>query len=145
MARVNLSMDDKLFELLVQDSNKHNCSVNVFIISLLEKLYKQEPFNYEMALATLETEAKAYPIEKDFTLADLPSFQEISVAKAEKAGLKPSIIRARLGKQFNIRVQNGKVGDVVRSTNEKGNLIFISRSAVYIRKPKAASIQAEEE
>lgn len=133
MARINLSIDDDLFAELESDANSHNCTVNVYLITLLEKLYKQSPFDYESALATLETEAKQQPINQEFTLVDLPSFTEISVAKAENANLKPSVVRARLGKMFNSRVRDGKVGTVVRSLDSNGDLKFVSRTAVYER------------
>lgn len=133
MARINLSIDDDLFELLQKDADKHSCTVNVYLITILEKLYKQSPFDYQEALITLENEAKQQPIGVDFTLVDLPSFTEISVVKAEDANLKPSIVRARLGKMFNARVRDGRVGDVKRSTDDNGNLKFISRAAVYVR------------
>lgn len=131
--RVNLSIEDDLFALIENDANGRNCTVNVHIITLLEKLYKPNPFDYVSALNTLETEAKQRPINQEFTLVDLPSFTQISVAKAQNADLKPSVVRARLGKMFNSRVSEGKVGTVVRSKDSKGNLKFVSRTAVYER------------
>lgn len=80
-------------------------------------------------------EAKNQPIGVDFALVDLPSFKDISVTQAENANLKPSVVRARLGKMFNVRVKGGNIGDVIRSTDNKGNLKFSSRSAVYRREP----------
>lgn len=133
MARINLSIDDDLFASLQSDANMHNCTVNVYLITILEKLYKQNPFDYTAALATLEKEAKLQPVNKEFTLVELPSFTEISVAKAENANLKPSIVRARLGKMFNKRVNDSMVGDVRRVRNLNGDLKFISRAAVYVR------------
>lgn len=133
MARINLSIDDDLFEALQSDAKMHNCTVNVYLITILEKLYKQNPFDYTAALATLEEEAKLQLDNKEFTLVELPSFTEISVAKAENANLKPSIVRARLGKMFNKRVNDGMVGDVRRARNLNGDLKFISRAAVYVR------------
>lgn len=135
MARINLSIDDDLFDLLEDDAHLHNCTVNVYLITILEKMYKQSPFDYQTALETLEREAKSQSKDVDFTLVDLPSFSEISVVKAENANLKPSIVRARLGKMFNTRVRRGEVGDevcnVIRSKDEKGKMKFISRTAVY--------------
>lgn len=136
MARINLSIDDDLFELLQGDANEHNCTVNVYLITLLEKMYKQNPFDYQTALETLEEEAKSQPIDVDFTLVELPSFAEISVVKAEDANLKPSIVRARLGKMFNSRVREGKVGHVKRSMDANGDLKFTSRAAVYVVRGK---------
>lgn len=136
MARINLSIDDDLFDLLKDDADKHNCTVNVYLVTMLEKMYKQCPFDYQTALETLEREAKSQPKGIDFTLVDLPSFSEISVVKAENANLKPSIVRARLGKMFNSRVEERKVGNVIRSKDKNGKLKFISRTAVYMVKDK---------
>lgn len=132
--RINLSIDDDLFNSLQKDAISNGCTVNVYLITILEKLYKQNPFDYQAALQKLEMEANNQPIGKEFTLADLPSFQDISVAKAEKASLKPSVVRARLGKLFNMRVREQKVGNVIRCKDSDGNLKFFSRSAVYIRR-----------
>lgn len=134
MARINLSIDDDLFLSLQHDANIHNCTVNVFLITILEKLYRQSPFDYATALTTLEKEAQNQPADQDFTLVDLPSFTEISVAQAENANLKPSIVRARLGKMFNARVKDKNVGMVERSRNSKGELKFIARAAVYVNR-----------
>lgn len=134
MARINLSIDEDLFQSLQNDAKVHNCTTNVYLITILEKLYKQNPFDYTTALATLEKEAQNQPINQEFTLVDLPSFKEISVAQAENANLKPSIVRARLGKMFNSRVRDNKVGTVERSRDSKGNLKFVSRAAVYVKK-----------
>ena len=131
--RINLSVDNELFNALQKDATTNGCTVNVYLITILEKLYKQHPFDYQTALATLESEAKNQPVGVDFTLVDLPSFQDISVAQAENANLKPSIVRARLGKMFNVRVKENRVGDVVRSKDSNGELKFSSRTAVYRR------------
>ena len=61
MARINLSIDDDLFRALQNDANIHNCTVNVYLITILEKLYKQIPFDYAKALTTLEQEAQSQP------------------------------------------------------------------------------------
>ena len=136
MPRINLSMDAQLFNLLQADADMHNCTVNVYLVSILEQIYKQNPFDYQAALKTLENEAKLQSKGIEFTLADLPSFSKISVVEAEKANLKPSIVRARLGKMFNQLVKEGKVGNVIRSKDKNGNLIFKSRTAVYKVKEK---------
>lgn len=144
MARINLSIDDDLFRALQNDANIHNCTVNVYLITILEKLYKQIPFDYAKALTTLEQEAQSQPANQEFTLVDLPSFTEISVAQAENANLKPSIVRARLGKMFNARVKEGKVGTVKRSRNLKGEPKFVSRTAVYVNRPEKENQNDEE-
>ncbi|NIK80479.1 hypothetical protein FHS15_005669 [Paenibacillus castaneae] len=136
MARINLSISDDLFELLSNDAEQHNCTVNVYLISLLEGLYLQNPFDYEAALSKLIEEANIRPLGEEFILFDLPSFSEICIAKAENANVKPSIVRARLGKMFNSLVRIKKVGNVRRVHSKDGSLKFISRAAVYIREAK---------
>lgn len=136
--RINLSVEDDLFKLLKEDADKHNCPINVYLISMLEQIYLQNPFDYPAALEVIEKEAKEQPVGKDFTLVELPSFSEICIVRAENAQLKPSVVRARLGKMFNSRVREGAVGDVSRSMEANGSLKFISRAAVYCRKPVSA-------
>ena len=131
MKRINLSLDDALFNQIAQDAAAANCSVNVHLINLLEKLYNTTPFNYAAALNTLEAEAKSQPVGVDFTLVNLPSFQNITVAQAQNAGLQPSIVRARLGRQFNARVKEGQVGNVRRALTKDGKPKFSHRAAVY--------------
>ena len=70
MARINLSIDEELFDLLKADAEKHNCTVNVYLVTILEKMYKQNPFDYQSALKILEDEAKKQ--SEEFTLSDLP-------------------------------------------------------------------------
>lgn len=133
MPRINLSVDAELFAAVAADANKRSCTVNAYILFLLEKLYKQSPFD-SAALETLVTEAKSQQHEFEFTLAALPSFNKVSVAKVADATIKPSAERARLGKIFNAMVRSNKVGDVQRCVDSNGDLKFRSGSAVYVRK-----------
>ena len=45
--RINLNVDETLFDLIKADADKKNVSINMYVIGLLEKLYRQQPFNYE--------------------------------------------------------------------------------------------------
>lgn len=135
MPRVNLSIDEDLFKCLEKDATAHNSTVNVHIISILEGLYKQNPFDYQAALNKLIDETQLKSNGEEFTLVELPSFSEICVAKAEEANVKPSIVRARLGKMFNSGVRKGNIKGVKRQTvvkNNKEELKFSSRAAVYV-------------
>lgn len=133
MPRVNLSLSNELFSALQADSLSHDCTVNVMILSILEQLYLQDPFDYEAAMHQLESEANQLPLNSEFTLSCLNSFSNIPVALSQKAILKPSTIRARLGKMFNARVRAGLLPGIVRSTDDQGALKFSARSAVYKR------------
>lgn len=133
MPRINLSIDQELFDLLQEAADEQNCTVNVHIISVLEGLYKQNPFDYQAALNKLINETTFKSNGEEFTLVGLPSFSEISTAKAEDAKIKPSIVRARLGKLFNAAVNNEKVPFVKRAKNQNGELKFLNRAAVYIK------------
>lgn len=132
--RVNLSISEDIFELIKKDANQRHCTVNGYLNAMLEGIYAQNPFDYQAALELLEKEAKEQPVGKDFVLAELPSFSEICIARASDAKLKPSVVRARLGKMFNARVREGKAGDVRRSKEDDGALKFVSRAAVYCKK-----------
>jgi exonuclease III len=139
MPRINLSIDEKLYSILEKDAKSLNCTVNVHVISILEKIYKQNPFDYQSALNKLIEEALEKKNGDEFTLVDLPSFTEICVAKAEDAKVKPSIVRARLGKMFNSAVSTGKISGVKRQTvtkNGSTELKFIARAAVYVKEKK---------
>lgn len=134
MPRVNLSIDDDLYDLLKKAADIENCTINVHIISVLEKLYKENPFDYKSALQILIEEAKSKRIGEEFTLFELPSFSEISVVKAEKANIKSSMVRARLGKLFNAAVVKRSIPFIERAKKENGELKFYSRAAVYVRR-----------
>lgn len=160
MARVNLSIEDELFQRIEKDATEHNCTVNVHIISILEGLYKQypfnsqslglinqlyeqNPFNYQDALQELINDIEMLKDGTEFTLVDLPSFSKICMAKAKDANIKPAIVRARLGKMFNSAVAKaGRTDDknviikgvkrqkVVKNGVEE--LKFVCRTAVYV-------------
>lgn len=131
---LSISIDGNLFNALKTDANKLNRTVSDYLITLLDKLYEQTPFDYETALNTLEKEAESLPPNTYFSLVQLSSFRNIPVARAERANLRPSIIRARLGKMFNRRVASGMVSGVSRATDSSGGLIFDHRAAVYKRR-----------
>lgn len=139
MPRINLSVDQELFDLLQEDADKQNCTVNVHIISILEGLYKKNPFNYQKALNRLIEETELKVEGEEFTLVELPSFSEISTARAEDAKIKPSIVRARLGKLFNSAVSNKKIASIERARDENGDLKFSNRAAVYIKSKREDS------
>lgn len=139
MPRVNLSISHELYNEIEAQAINNNTTVNLLIINILEGLYYTDThFDYNEALSQLIEEAKNRPIGMSFILSDLPSFAEISVAKAESANVKPSTIRARLGKAFNAAIANGIISNIDRekTLDKNGNvtLKFISRAAAYIRK-----------
>lgn len=134
MPRINLSVDEDLYTLLKEAAEDEKCTVNVHIISLLEKIYKQENFDYKSAMEILIKEAEEKEINEEFSLSSLPSFSDVSVVKAEKANLKPSIVKARLGKLFNEAVRNEKIFSVKRARNNNEELKFYNRAALYVKK-----------
>ncbi len=133
MPRINLSLDDNLYSSLQADAKKKGISTGTLILMLLEQLYSPKSFNYQQALRILEQEAQEYKPDTPFVLHQLPSFRTICVAQAEEAALKPSIIRARLGKMLNRRIAEGKLCGVSRKKDGNGNLEFLNNAAVYIR------------
>jgi hypothetical protein len=109
----------------------------LLIIDHLKGLYEDtSAFDYSTALKKLVDEAETYAVKyengDEFMLVTLESFREICIAKAGKAKLQPSVVRARLGKAFNSVVRRGNVSSVSRAKNSDGSNKFISKTAVYI-------------
>jgi predicted DNA-binding ribbon-helix-helix protein len=127
--RIYISLDDKLADIVKKDADAKGITVNDLIFNLVEDLYRSEPFNYDEALRQLVIEAKKCE-EKEFTLSKLPSFSKISTAKADQSKIKPSIVRAKLGKMFNRAVADKNVLGV-RRKKLNGEPVFYRNSAVY--------------
>jgi hypothetical protein len=137
MARINLSIDNDLFAKIEKEAIEKSTTVNLLIIDLLENLYADtSAFNYSAALMTLVKEAEAYAVnhinDTEFPLVDLASFTDICVAQAGNAKLRPSMVRARLGKMFNSLVRHGNVSGISRAKDSDGNNKFINKTAVYV-------------
>ncbi len=130
MHRITLSLDDELFLSLEKDAIKNNCTPNVQIVSILEKLYRQTPFDYGAALNRLVNDVKNVPVNQEFALNALPSFKDISVAEARNSKIRPSAVRARLGRMFNEMARKGMINGV-EACPVKKNSKSTSKAAVY--------------
>lgn len=135
MPRVNLSINDELFASIEKDAKEKSTTVNLLIIDLLGGLYGNDSFNYSESLKQLVIEAEDYAKDPqndpEFTLVKLPSFADICVAKAGKARIQPSLVRARLGKMFNSKVRKDEITGISRAKDKNGALKFIEKTAVY--------------
>lgn len=134
MARVNLSVDDKLYKKLQEVAAAENTTINYLILSMLEEKYlDDEVYDYNSALEQMITESKE--MGEEFTLADLPVFKMVDGMIIEKnLPVTSASVRARLGKMFNEAVRNGNVPNVKRALIEKDGkeeLKFVCRAAVY--------------
>ena len=107
MPRVNLSINQNIYDKIKHQADIQGISVNNMIFSYLQKEYGEDEFDYIVALDCLQQEA----MEKDgyFSLWELPTFKDIDQAKTSES---PEQIRARLGKMFHDSVQNGQVFNV---------------------------------
>lgn len=137
MARINLSIDNDLFAKIENEAKVKSTTVNLLIIDLLENLYADNAgFNYSDSLKTLVKEAEAYAVkhknDTEFSLVKLDSFADICVAQAGDAKLRPSMVRARLGKMFNSLVRDGNVSGISRAKDSDGNNKFVSKTAIYV-------------
>ena len=137
MPRINLSVDDALFIELEKRAMSKKTTVNLLIIDLLENLYADSAmFNYSASLKTLVDEAEIYAENHEngdeFTLANLSSFTNISIVQAGKSNVRPTMVRARLGKMFNAKVCNGNVKGVARAKNSLGKEKFINKTVIYV-------------
>lgn len=134
MVRVNLSLDVKLFEKISEQAKAHNVSANAEIISILENIFNENPFNLSFALTNLIDEAQTtFSNGEEFLLNQLHSFQAIDTGKISDTTYRyvPKIQRARLGTAFKIAVANGTVPNVTRAKDDNGEDKAIRRTAIY--------------
>ncbi len=137
MPRVNLSISDELYSQLEKAAKKEHITVNYVICEALEEKFgKRTVYDYTAALSNMIKEAKK--MDKDFTLAQLPTFRDVPDVIAEY-GIKesPAQVKARLGKMFNDAVRKGNAKGIERAVVEKDNgqeYKFYSRAAVYCNK-----------
>jgi hypothetical protein len=137
MPRVNLSLSQELYDQIEKAAKKENITVNYFVCEMLEERFgKRTTYDYTAAVSEMIKEAKK--MDKEFTLADLPTFSYVvEVLKDYKIKESPAQVRARLGKMFNEAVRSGTAKGVERATtvrNGKKELKFYCRAAVYVNK-----------
>ncbi len=136
MPRINLSISNELFSAMEQTANKKNIPINLVAISALEQIFLEEQVDYTELLNKMLKDIDNLPKEKkEFILFDLPSFKSINVATCKDGIVKPTTLRARLGKAFNELVRTDSVKGVSRATtidiHGKEALKFDHRAAVY--------------
>ncbi len=121
------------------EAEEAGISANQIMIRALEERFQGEvSFDYSAAMEKLVREAQSRPVGEEFVLADLPSFTQVSVVTAEKGQMRPSAVRARLGRIFCRAVSQGRVPDIARATmtrsgEEPPKLKFLARAAVYVK------------
>ncbi len=140
MPRVNLSISQELYDQIEKAAKKENITVNYCICEMLEeKFSKSTVYDYSTALTNMIAEGRT--MEKDFTLADLPTFAYVGdVIDEYKIKESPAQVRARLGKMFNEAVRKGTAKGIERAVVEKDGkqeYKFLSRAAVYVNTSKA--------
>ncbi|MBQ0140186.1 MAG: hypothetical protein KBT36_12940 [Kurthia sp.] len=135
MPRVQINLDDNLHDILAQRATTHNLNINYEIVAILENLFIEKPFDYISALKTIIDETAAIEVGQTFALHDLPFFNTIEHWKPnnEQMALKPSGIRAKLGRMFNDAVENKCVPHVIRALNDKGELKFKGSTSLYLK------------
>ena len=111
MPRVNLSINQTMYDKIKRQADIQGISVNNMIYSQLQKDYGEDEFDYIVALDCLKQEAMDQ--EGYFYLWELPTFQGIEEAEKELGSKEsPEQIRARLGKMFHEAVKNDQVWDI---------------------------------
>lgn len=135
MKRLYLTLSNELSAAIDEAAKKAGIVPNVLAVSILEQVLftNSKTFDYAKALEALEKEAVQMPAG-EFVLSQLPSYSKLTVAEAEACTIKPSVVRARLGKAFNRRVEEGFVPGVTRATKPNGDLKFRFKAAVYLVK-----------
>ena len=134
MPRINLSISDDLYEQLLEAARQENITVNYVVCETLEEKFgKRTVYDYTYALTNMINEART--MEKDFTLAELPTFADVGEV-LDEYGIKesPAQVRSRLGKMFNEAVRQGNAEGIQRAVVIKNGVEeprFLSRAAVY--------------
>ncbi|MCR5580320.1 MAG: hypothetical protein K6F66_01910 [Pseudobutyrivibrio sp.] len=133
MPRVNLSINQNIYDNIKQQADIQGISVNNMIYSQLQQKYGTDEFDYIVALDCLKQEA----MEKEgyFSLWELPTFKDIDENSSMES---PEQIRARLGKMFHDSVQKGQVYNVEIHTGKlEGDyrrLKSTGRAVIYINR-----------
>ena len=135
MPRVNLSLTQDLYDRIEKEAKKQNITVNYYVCEMLEERFgKRTIYDYTVAVGEMIKEAKK--MDKEFTLADLPTFADVNEVLVEyKIKESPAQVRARLGKMFNEAVKKGTAKGIERATTVKDGeeqLKFYCRAAVYV-------------
>jgi hypothetical protein len=137
MPRVNLSLSQEIYDRIEKEAKKQNVTVNYYVSEMLEERFGKR-ITYDYGAAVGEMIKEAGKMEKDFTLADLPTFSYVSeIIKEYKIKESPAQVRARLGKMFNEAVRKGTAKGIERATTVKDGkkqLKFYCRAAVYVNK-----------
>ena len=136
MPRINLSINEDLYNQIQKAADKQKVTVNSLILEALEEKYSTKVrYDYTTALKLMISE---------FTLSDLPTFKDVDQVLIENhINESPASVRARLGKMYNEAVKKGVVKGIERAVVMKNGveqLKFLCRAAVYSNKlSKAAS------
>ncbi len=141
MPRVNLSLSQDMYDQIEKEAKKQNITVNYYVCEMLEERFgKRTTYDYTVAVSEMIKEAKK--MDKEFTLADLPTFADGNEVLAEyKIKESPAQVRARLGKMFNEAVKQGNAKGIERATtikNGEEQLKFYCRAAVYVNAKRSA-------
>ena len=139
MPRVNLSISQDLYKQIEEAALKENVTVNYYICDMLaEKFAKGTVYDYTLALTNMIDEARA--MDRDFVLADLPTFADVGdVIKEYNIKESPAQVRSRLGKMFNEAVRRGNAGGIERAVTVRDGaeeMKFVSRAAVYCNRSR---------
>lgn len=143
MPRVNLSINQEMYERIKRQADVQGISVNNMIYNQLQKQYGSGEFDYIVALDCLKQDA----MEKDsyFCLWELPTFKNIEkMTNGSESNESPEQIRARLGKMFHDAVKNGQVYDVEIYTGKTDALHWKTkrpgRAVVYTKKQEIQEV-----
>jgi hypothetical protein len=134
MPRLNLSVNNAVYEDLQREADDKGISINNLVYSILRDRYGYNGFDILTEFENLKREARAQ--DGFFNLNNLPTFQNLET-KLKNTGYPESVsqVKARLGRMFMEAVEKDQVWNVDRAVsvdqegNERGKTS--SRAAVY--------------
>lgn len=138
MKRIYLTLDDRLYDRILETAEAKGLPPSSVVVKNLEDLYfmkTESIIDYDNLLENIFREAQTRDSDP-FVLADLSSFSDLIIVTAENSHVSPSTLRARIGKAFNSAVKKRKVGNVERATTADGKLKNKAGIAMYVNKSK---------
>lgn len=137
MPRVNLSLDQHLFNELDQLAKRNQISINLVILKILEGIcYNNQSINTVQALKEIIEETEKLEDGEKFQLRDLESYNKYTVATGVLGRVQPSTIRGRLSKEFNKAIDTGRITHIkqIKVMDKNGNRVAkkLGGASVYV-------------
>jgi hypothetical protein len=140
MARIFLTINDKLFDLIQLEANKRTTTPNLLLTDLITNHFRKTLVNSSPALKKVIEEMEDYArryklgesIPCEFKLSDLPTFDKLRKEKITNSDNLPTIDRPAMGKEINKMVRQGLVKNIDIAKDTNGNTKIVGGRVKFI-------------